>query len=101
MRPKMSCASPWNAQSVYSSTSARVPCTFSVMFVAFRSSRSDAAAGAAVASIATMPRAIAAALTPMRANGAELDLDALAPYLAFLKDGGIQGVLLLGTTGEG
>ncbi len=48
-----------------------------------------------------MPRAIAAALTPFRANGAELDDDALIPYLIFLKDAGIQGVLLLGTTGEG
>jgi 4-hydroxy-tetrahydrodipicolinate synthase len=48
-----------------------------------------------------MPRAIAAALTPFRDNGAELDDDALIPYLAFLHDGGIQGVLLLGTTGEG
>jgi dihydrodipicolinate synthase/N-acetylneuraminate lyase len=48
-----------------------------------------------------MPRAIAAALTPFRANGAEVDEEALIPYLTFLHDGGIQGVLLLGTTGEG
>ncbi len=48
-----------------------------------------------------MPRAIAAALTPLRENGDELDLDALEPYLAFLADGGLDGVLLLGTTGEG
>src|SRR4051794_17689564 len=48
-----------------------------------------------------MPRAIAAALTPFRANGAEVDDDALIPYLTFLHDAGIQGVLLLGTTGEG
>ena len=48
-----------------------------------------------------MPRAIAAALTPLRDGGASLDLDALDPYLAFLHDGGIQGVLLHGTTGEG
>ena len=48
-----------------------------------------------------MPRAIAAALTPFRSDGAELDDDALIPYLAFLKEGGIQGILLLGTTGEG
>ena len=48
-----------------------------------------------------MARAIAAALTPLRANGAELDLDALDPYLRFLADAGIDGVLLLGTTGEG
>jgi len=48
-----------------------------------------------------MARAIAAALTPLRDDGAALDLDALEPYLAFLADGGVDGVLLLGTTGEG
>lgn len=48
-----------------------------------------------------MPSTIAAALTPLRDDGASLDLDALDPYLAFLKTGGIDGVLLLGTTGEG
>lgn len=48
-----------------------------------------------------MPRTIAAALTPFRAGGAEVDHDAWVPYLAFLRDAGIQGVLLLGTTGEG
>jgi dihydrodipicolinate synthase/N-acetylneuraminate lyase len=48
-----------------------------------------------------MARAIAAALTPLRADGAELDDDALLPYLTFLSDAGIEGVLLLGTTGEG
>lgn len=48
-----------------------------------------------------MPRAIAAALTPLREGGDELDFDALPPYLAYLADGGIQGVLAMGTTGEG
>jgi dihydrodipicolinate synthase/N-acetylneuraminate lyase len=48
-----------------------------------------------------MPRAIAAALTPLREGGSALDLDALDPYLAFLAEGGVDGVLLLGTTGEG
>lgn len=48
-----------------------------------------------------MPRAIAAALTPLRDGGTALDLAALAPYLAFLADGGVDGILLLGTTGEG
>jgi 4-hydroxy-tetrahydrodipicolinate synthase len=48
-----------------------------------------------------MPRAIAAALTPLRDDGASLDLDALEPYLAFLAGQGIDGVLLAGTTGEG
>ena len=40
-----------------------------------------------------MPSTIAAALTPLRDDGASLDLDALDPYLAFLKTGGIDGVL--------
>jgi dihydrodipicolinate synthase/N-acetylneuraminate lyase len=48
-----------------------------------------------------MPRAIAAALTPLRDGGSSLDLDGLDPYLAFLAEGGIDGVLLCGTTGEG
>ena len=48
-----------------------------------------------------MPSTIAAALTPLRDDGASLDLDALDPYLTFLKNAGIDGVLLLGTTGEG
>jgi dihydrodipicolinate synthase/N-acetylneuraminate lyase len=48
-----------------------------------------------------MARAIAAALTPLRAGGTELDDDAFQPYLTFLRDAGIDGVLLLGTTGEG
>jgi dihydrodipicolinate synthase/N-acetylneuraminate lyase len=48
-----------------------------------------------------MPRAIAAALTPLRHGGSALDLDAFDPYLAFLAAGGVDAVLLLGTTGEG
>jgi dihydrodipicolinate synthase/N-acetylneuraminate lyase len=48
-----------------------------------------------------MARTIAAALTPLRDGGRELDDDAFMPYLDFLSDAGIEGVLLLGTTGEG
>ena len=48
-----------------------------------------------------MPRTIAAALTPLTEGGAGLDLDAFTPYLAFLADAGIDGILTLGTTGEG
>ena len=48
-----------------------------------------------------MARTIAAALTPLRTSGAEVDDDALQPYLIFLRDAGVDGVLLLGTTGEG
>jgi dihydrodipicolinate synthase/N-acetylneuraminate lyase len=64
-------------------------------------SGSDAVAGQAATSIAAMARTIAAALTPLRENGADLDEEALEPYLTFLNDGGIDGILLLGTTGEG
>ena len=48
-----------------------------------------------------MARTIAAALTPLRDGGRELDDDAFMPYLGFLSNAGIEGVLLLGTTGEG
>ena len=48
-----------------------------------------------------MARTIAAALTPLRDGGRELDGEAFAPYLGFLSEAGIEGVLLLGTTGEG
>lgn len=48
-----------------------------------------------------MARTFAAALTPLRENGASIDDDAFEPYLAFLAAGGIDGVLLFGTTGEG
>jgi dihydrodipicolinate synthase/N-acetylneuraminate lyase len=45
--------------------------------------------------------ALAAALTPLREDGAALDEDAFGPYLDFLAEGGLDGVLALGTTGEG
>jgi dihydrodipicolinate synthase/N-acetylneuraminate lyase len=47
------------------------------------------------------PRTLAAALTPLRDGGTELDEDAVAPYVAFLAANGVDGVLALGTTGEG
>jgi dihydrodipicolinate synthase/N-acetylneuraminate lyase len=43
--------------------------------------------------------AISAALTPLREGGARLDEDAFGPYCDFLR--GLDGVLALGTTGEG
>jgi dihydrodipicolinate synthase/N-acetylneuraminate lyase len=43
--------------------------------------------------------AIAAALTPLREN--RLDEDAVEPYVEFLVAGGLDGVLAMGTTGEG
>lgn len=45
--------------------------------------------------------ALAAALTPLREGGAALDEGAFGPYLDFLVDGGLDGILVLGTTGEG
>ena len=44
---------------------------------------------------------LAAALTPLRDSGARLDEDAFGPYLEFLAAGGLDGVLAMGTTGEG
>src|SRR4051794_34881675 len=45
--------------------------------------------------------ALAAALTPLRDGGSALDEDVFEPYAAFLEDGGLDGILALGTTGEG
>jgi dihydrodipicolinate synthase/N-acetylneuraminate lyase len=44
---------------------------------------------------------IAAALTPLLDGGAQVDEDAFGPYVGFLAAGGLDGVLALGTTGEG
>lgn len=45
--------------------------------------------------------AFAAALTPLREGGDRLDEPAVEPYVGFLAAGGVDGVLALGTTGEG
>ena len=45
--------------------------------------------------------AIAAALTPLAGAGAVPDEGAFGPYTAFLASYGIDGILALGTTGEG
>jgi dihydrodipicolinate synthase/N-acetylneuraminate lyase len=45
--------------------------------------------------------ALAAAVTPLRAGGSELDEDAVAPYVEFLAERGLNGIFALGTTGEG
>jgi dihydrodipicolinate synthase/N-acetylneuraminate lyase len=45
--------------------------------------------------------AFAAALTPLRDDGASLDDAAFGPYVAFLAQGGVDGILACGTTGEG
>ena len=44
---------------------------------------------------------LAAAVTPLAAGGATIDQDAFEPYVAFLASHGIDGILALGTTGEG
>ena len=45
--------------------------------------------------------AIAAAVTPFTENGTGLDEEAFGSVVEFLADGGIDGVLACGTTGEG
>lgn len=44
---------------------------------------------------------VAAALTPLRDGGDALDQDAFAPMVEFLAAAGLNGLLVLGTTGEG
>lgn len=45
--------------------------------------------------------ALAAAVTPLRDEGDALDEAAFGPYVAYLAAGGLDGILALGTTGEG
>src|SRR5919201_6564932 len=45
--------------------------------------------------------ALAAALTPLADGGESLDEAAFEPYVDFLASGGLDGLLALGTTGEG
>jgi dihydrodipicolinate synthase/N-acetylneuraminate lyase len=45
--------------------------------------------------------AIAAALTPLAGGGAAIDEEAIPPYVDFLASHGVDGILALGTTGEG
>ena len=45
--------------------------------------------------------ALAAALTPLKDAGEALDEAAILPYVDFLAAGGVDGLLALGTTGEG
>jgi dihydrodipicolinate synthase/N-acetylneuraminate lyase len=44
---------------------------------------------------------LAATVTPLRDGGDRLDLDALEPLVEFYAASGLDGLLLLGTTGEG
>ena len=45
--------------------------------------------------------ALAAAVTPLRDQGEALDEGAFAPYVEYLAAGALDGILALGTTGEG
>ncbi len=45
--------------------------------------------------------ALAAAVTPLRSGGTRLDEDAFGPIADFLAGHGLDGILALGTTGEG
>jgi dihydrodipicolinate synthase/N-acetylneuraminate lyase len=45
--------------------------------------------------------AIAAAVTPLAEGGRQVDEPTLGPLVRFLADGGVDGVLACGTTGEG
>lgn len=44
---------------------------------------------------------VVAAVTPLTESGATLDLEAVAPYVAFLESHAADGVFACGTTGEG
>jgi dihydrodipicolinate synthase/N-acetylneuraminate lyase len=44
---------------------------------------------------------LAAAVTPLRDGGRRLDVDAFGPLLEFYAGSGLDGLLVLGTTGEG
>ncbi len=45
--------------------------------------------------------ALAASVTPLRAHGGELDVDAFGPLVDFFVESGLDGILALGTAGEG
>ena len=51
--------------------------------------------------MAVLKGALAAAVTPLRDGGNAVDPDAFVPYVDFLAGGGLDGLLALGTTGEG
>lgn len=44
---------------------------------------------------------LAAAFTPLKDGGNSIDLESIAPYVDFLAAGGIDGILALGSAGEG
>jgi dihydrodipicolinate synthase/N-acetylneuraminate lyase len=50
---------------------------------------------------AVLRGALAASITPLRDGGASLDEDAFGPVVDFLAAGGLDGLLAMGTNGEG
>ena len=46
-------------------------------------------------------KVLAAALTPLAADGESVDLSAVEAYCHYLADGSVDGAFILGTTGEG
>jgi dihydrodipicolinate synthase/N-acetylneuraminate lyase len=61
----------------------------------------DARPPAAAYAPSVISGTFAAALTPLRDGGEALDDEVFGPYVDFLVQGGIDGILTLGTTGEG
>ena len=51
--------------------------------------------------MARLTGTLAASVTPLRQGGAAPDEEAIAPLVDFLHAGGLDGILALGTTGEG
>lgn len=49
----------------------------------------------------TLRGSLAASITPLRNVGAELDEDSFAPLVDFFVEAGLDGILALGTAGEG
>src|SRR4029079_13560588 len=47
------------------------------------------------------PLLLAASVTPLRDGGARVDEAAIEPLARFLREGGVDGIFALGTTGEG
>ena len=45
--------------------------------------------------------ALAASVTPLRGSGSAVDVDAFGPLVDFFVDAGLDGILALGTAGEG
>ncbi|MGH2820017.1 MAG: dihydrodipicolinate synthase family protein [Actinomycetota bacterium] len=57
--------------------------------------------GPAVSQKSQITGAIAASITPLRDDGDAVDLDAIGSLVDFQVDSGLDGVLVMGTTGEG